>query len=173
VRHVHYRAARHLSEPELSARPEFVLRDGTPDDEEFLFSLFVETRGDDFTALPAAQAETLLRMQFHAQRQSYAAAFPGTRPSIIVLSGGKKAGTFWEARLAREYRIVDIAILRLFQRKGIASALVRELIEAARREGVPVRASVAKSNIASLRFHQQLGFAIDREDAVYYQLLAL
>lgn len=135
-------------------------------------SLFAETHGDWSAPLPAAQAGTLMRMQFLARRQSYGADFPGSLPAI-VLRCEEIVGTLWVAGRADEYRVVDIAILNAFRGNGIASALVRALIEEARSGGKVVCSSVAKSNAVSLRFHERLGFAIRGEDAVYYQLRAV
>ena len=48
------------------------LRDVTTADEDFLFRLFISSRGSEFAELPERQSAGLLRMQFEAQREDYA-----------------------------------------------------------------------------------------------------
>lgn len=168
----YHRPAGNLPEPGLSSGPQLVLREVAAGDEEFLFALFTEARGGSFAWLPPEQAASLLRMQFRAQQQSYSADFPGSSPALMILNGEKRAGVLWIAELANEYRIVDIAVAAAFQRRGIGSTLVRELLAAAHLKGKAVCASVAKTNAGSLLFHKRLGFRICGEDAVSYQLRA-
>ncbi len=140
-------------------------------DEGFLFDLFRERRLAEFAALPAAQAEGLLRMQFRVRNEGYRSRFPESGPRIVVV-GGERAGTLWTAWKSGELHLIDIAVLERFQRQGVGRGLVGALIAEARGQGGAVVSSVAKSNAGSLRFHEKLGFVIFEQDAMYWRLRA-
>ena len=60
-----------------------------PEDEPFLFELYASTRGDEMALVgwDKAQQEAFLRMQFNAQRSSYAMQFPNADYRIIAHDG--------------------------------------------------------------------------------------
>jgi len=60
-----------------------------PEDEPFLFELYASTRGDEMALVGwnKPQQEAFLRMQFNAQRSSYAMQFPNADYRIDVHDG--------------------------------------------------------------------------------------
>src|SRR5260221_5705912 len=69
------------------ARDEVVsLRPATPDDEDFLFQVFADTRAPEFNwiDLEDAQKHALITMQFNAQRYQYDASYPQVSSKIIL-----------------------------------------------------------------------------------------
>ena len=147
------------------------LRHAAPQDEEFLLAVFAASRAPEYSlaGLNGARLDKLLRMQFRAREQSYAARFPGSHPAI-VMAGGKQVGCVRLARSTHEYRLVNIEILPEFQNRRIGSAVAREFLEEARRTGKPLRLSVAKSNMRSVRFYRRLGLTICGDDGVYLEM---
>ena len=147
-------------------------RPAAEEDDAFLFGLFKAVRSPAFaaaSAMPAAQLDLLMRIQYAAQKQSYGAEYPGSDHQVVLVDGNA-AGRIWTCRAPGEHRLVDIALLPEYQNRGIGALLVKEAIAEAGRSGVPLRCSVALSNTASLRFHQRLGFRILSQDEVYAQL---
>jgi hypothetical protein len=60
-----------------------------PENEPFLFAVYASTRVESraLGGWDAAQREAFLRMQFNAQRASYAVQFPNAEYSVIVRDG--------------------------------------------------------------------------------------
>lgn len=147
-------------------------RAATEQDEAFLFELFKAVRSADFghLALPPAQLEMLLNLQYAGQKRTYRARYPeGDR---IILLGESAIGRIWLHEGPAEHHLVDIALLPEFQNCGIGSALVGAALAAARSAKVPLRCSIAVANQGSLEFHQRLGFRVTGRDEVYYDLVA-
>lgn len=147
-----------------------VLRAAQPEDEEFLFQLYVSTRESDFLALGwnRTQIEPLLRMQFVAQRQWYETAYPGSDHQIAMLDG-VCVGRVMVHRSAGASVLVDIALLPEHRGKGIGETLLRRLLEEGDKHAVPVRLQVLKNNPAA-RLYERLGFTRTGEDQMYWHM---
>jgi ribosomal protein S18 acetylase RimI-like enzyme len=141
-------------------RRPYTLRPVTADDEPFLFELYRSTRNVGQIALPIEthQADLILRMQFTAQQSAYDAEFP-TQEHNIILVDGRRAGRVLVAPQEQEVRFVDLALLPEYRNSGIATVLIRELMDDVARRGVPARLSVARDNRA-IRLYERLGFAV-------------
>lgn len=77
---------------------------------------------------------------------------------IVALDGPRLAGY---ARLLREgsaVHIRQVAIAPRYRRRGLASALVRELLEIARREGFPV--AYLHARLPAVPLYERLGFRV-------------
>ena len=136
------------------------LRPAEAADAEFLFRVFASTREPELalTALPAAQIEGLLRMQYRAQH-------PGAEDSVIHVDG-EPAGRLRVARDGRVIVLLDIAILPEHRGRGIGRALIRALQDEAATFAVPLRLHVARTNPATA-LYLGLGFVPDGGDDVY------
>lgn len=147
------------------------VRPALPQDEIYLYELYVAVRGPQFAQAPitAAQREHLLRMQFRAQASSYAQQFPNSCYHVVLLDS-KPIGRLWVAPSEGTFHLVDIAIHPDLQSKGIGTVLVQRLQTEAQRLKVPVRSTVDRFNPGSVRFHKRLGFTIAREDLLQYYM---
>jgi GNAT superfamily N-acetyltransferase len=147
------------------------VRPALPQDEIFLYELYVAIRGPQFaqTRLTAAQREHLLRMQFQAQLSSYTQQFPNSCYHLVLLDG-KPVGRLWVAPAEGGFHLVDIAIHPDVQSKGLGTVLVQRLQQEAQNAKLPIRSTVDRFNPGSLRFHKRLGFAIVREDLLQYYM---
>src|ERR1700728_2827837 len=87
------------------------VRPALPQDEIFLYELYVAIRGPQFALAPitAAQREHLLRMQFRGQLSSYTQQYPNSCYHLVLLDG-KPVGRLWVAPWQNAFRLVDIAI---------------------------------------------------------------
>ena len=147
------------------------VRPALPQDEIFLYELYVAIRGPLFALAPitGAQREHLLRMQFQAQISSYTQQFPNSCYHVVLLDS-KLVGRLWVAPGNNAYLLVDIAIHPNVQSKGLGTVLVQRLQQEAQQAKLPICSMVDRFNPGSLKFHQRLGFQIVREDLLQYYM---
>jgi GNAT superfamily N-acetyltransferase len=143
------------------------LRPASPAAADFLRSVFASTRASELSALGPAgpAADAFIRMQLEAQTRHYAAAYPDARDSIIEVDG-EPAGRLIVNRAEDEIRVVEIALLPDFRRRGIGGELVRRLLDEADASRLPVRGHVIDGNEA-LRFWLGLGFETGAWDGAH------
>jgi N-acetylglutamate synthase-like GNAT family acetyltransferase len=147
------------------------VRPALPQDEIFLYELYVAIRGPLFAMAPitATQREHLLRMQFRAQLSSYTQQFPNSCYHVVLLDS-KPVGRLWVAPASDAFLLVDIAIHPSLQSKGLGTALVQRLQQEAQSAKLPIRSTVDRFNPGSLWFHQRLGFQVVREDQLQHYM---
>lgn len=110
-----------------------------------------------------------LDLQFRAQRLGWEARFPDSAHELILLDG-QPVGRAWVAWPPAECRFVDLTLLPEHRRSGVGTQVVREVFAQADRRGVPVRATVERTNAPSLAFSARLGFVVVGEDAVFVSI---
>jgi ribosomal protein S18 acetylase RimI-like enzyme len=146
-------------------RGEITLRPVDAADEPFLRSLFESTRKDLIALpLPHQQKAALIDMQYRAQRTQYDANYPDSRHDIILCEG-VAVGAIRVERSPERLRLIDIAMLPEWQRKGIGTHLVRDLIG----EGLPVVLHVAIDNPARA-LYERLGFEVKAAEGIYLRM---
>jgi GNAT superfamily N-acetyltransferase len=155
----------------IQATPTLAVRPALPQDEIFLYDLYMAIRGPEFASAPitAAQREHLIRIQFRGQMTSYAQMYPNSCYHLVLLDG-KPVGRLWVAQLQQEFHLVDIAVHPEVQGKGIGTALVKRLQQEAAKVKLPIQSMVFRFNPGSLKFHQRLGFTIARADEMHYYM---
>jgi ribosomal protein S18 acetylase RimI-like enzyme len=116
----------------------------------------------------AGQQEGFARMQFHARRSWYAAAYPAARESII-LRGDVPAGSIITNSNPKEIRLVDIALLPEHRNCGIGAHLISKLVRDAAALKVPVTLQVSQSSPA-VRLYQRLGFVARAVEDLYLEM---
>src|SRR5260370_37477385 len=118
------------------------VRPALPQDEIFLYELYVAIRGPQFARaqLTAAQREQLLRMQFQAQLSSYTQQFPNSCYHLVVLDS-KPVGRLWFAPVEGAFQLVDIAMHPNVQSKGLGTAIVQQLQQEAQKAKLPIRST--------------------------------
>ena len=144
------------------------LRPIRPEDEAFLQRVYASTREEELKPLDwdAQQKDDFLRMQFEAQHSHYVEHFPDADLQLI-LNGDEPVGRLYVDRRRDEIRLIDIALLPEFQRKGTGSALLEALLDEARQSDLPLRIHVEKFNPA-LRLYERLGFRQVEDQGVYF-----
>jgi ribosomal protein S18 acetylase RimI-like enzyme len=154
--------------PSVPASPH--LRPATSRDEDFLFRLYASTRMEELAATEWSTRErrVFLQQQFRARAQSYAAEFPGAQSSVITLDG-LPIGCMIVHRSATEIRLVDLALLPEFRRRGIGRTLVETLQTEAGVSQRPLRLAVREDN-AARRLYQRLGFSPVAQAGVHLRM---
>jgi ribosomal protein S18 acetylase RimI-like enzyme len=150
-----------LADPLLSLRPI------APDDEELLFRVYASTRAEELAAVAWTdeQKAAFLRMQFAAQHRYYHENYTASCFDVVLVDG-RPAGRLYVARWTEEMRIVDIALLPEFRRRGVGSALLARLREEAEEKRLPLRIHVERMNPA-LGLYERLGFRVIEDRGVY------
>jgi GNAT superfamily N-acetyltransferase len=160
----------------LTKPPQFLLPHGetlllrpvTPEDDQFLLSVYDSTRTDELAQAQWApgQREAFLRWQFDLQRSEYEARFPNAEYDLIEIDG-RPAGRIWIGSDERQIRLLDIALLPEFQNRGAGTLLLLRLIEEAKQVGKPLRHMVFVLNNDGHRFYERLGFVMIEDLGAY------
>jgi ribosomal protein S18 acetylase RimI-like enzyme len=153
--------------------PQYTCRPANDDDFELLYRVYASTREEELAALawPAEQKDAFLRMQFAAQDAHYRRYYDGATYEIVLVDG-QPAGRLYLHRTAREIRIMDIALLPAFRRKGLGERMLRDIFSEADDDGKLVSIHVEHMNPAR-RLYERLGFqAVDEgeESPVYVRM---
>jgi ribosomal protein S18 acetylase RimI-like enzyme len=148
------------------------LRPVTPDDRGFLLRVYASTREDELSILgwSEEQKAAFVLQQFEAQDAYYREHYESAAFDVIEIDG-EPAGRLYVARWDDEMRIVDIALLPEYRGHGIGTALLRDLLAAAAREGRRLSIHVEVNNPAR-RLYERLGFAQVEERGVYLLMQA-
>ena len=138
-----------------------------PQDMDFLAALYASTREDELSVVDWSEEEKVkfLRMQFDAQHAHYQEHYPDAHFDLILYDG-KPIGRLYVERMKDEYRLIDIALVPAYRKKGLGGELMRELLDRAADENVAVRIHVEKFNPA-LRLYERLGFRVLKDKEVY------
>ena len=158
----------YLSFRMLSLNMAVTLRPVEPDDEGFLFELFCRSQGNELGALDATHRDAILKMQYHAQLQTYNAEFPSAVHQIIMLER-QVIGRVLVERTESEHRGVDIALMPEYRGGGIGTMLIQNLLDEAAGAGKPFRISVVRGNPA-LHLYERLGFKTTDENITHILL---
>ncbi len=128
-------------------------------DEAFLFALHAAVCAEEFAAMPLDDAgrAMLLQTQFRAMRAGYQSEFPDARFEVVTLNDDPIGNVITDVT-AERVLYVDIALLPQTRRLGLATTLMRALLEEPARLDVPGRVSVMEHNTASLALCRRLGF---------------
>jgi ribosomal protein S18 acetylase RimI-like enzyme len=148
----------------------YTLRPALAEDRELLFSVYASTRAEELTAVSwtAAEKDTFLRQQFAAQDAHYREHYTGA-DFLVIEAAGVPAGRLYVARWPREVRIMDIALLPAYRRRGLGTAILADLLAEATATGKTASIHVERHNPA-LRLYERLGFHTAADRGVYLLL---
>jgi GNAT superfamily N-acetyltransferase len=134
------------------------LRPETEADADFLFALFASVKAPDMALMPVDEQvrSHLLHMQYRSMTTTYRTQYPAARFEIVMLDGTPVGRLITDVQSDCVY-YVDIALVPQTRGQGLASALMRAVLEEPRRLGLPGRVKVMAHNIDSLRLCQRVG----------------
>lgn len=148
----------------------YCIRPAVAADATALRKVYASTRAPELAALgwSAAQCTAFLEMQFLAQDQHYRQCYPDAHFSVIEFEGAI-VGRLSVLHGSDAIRLIDIALLPEFRRRGWGRDLLTRLQAQARQRGVPLRLQVARDNPAQA-LYTRLGFTAQGGDAIYCQM---
>jgi ribosomal protein S18 acetylase RimI-like enzyme len=143
------------------------LRPIGPDDREFLLRVYASTRDEELAIVPwtKERKDAFLRQQFEAQSAYWGEQYKGADFSIIEVDGAP-AGRLYVQRWPKEIRLVDIALLPEYRRRGIGTRLLKDLFAEATKCQVPLTIHVEVFNPARA-LYERLGFQSKGEHGMY------
>ena len=148
------------------------LRPVAPADDEFLLEVYGASRADEMALVTwwtDEQKRFFLKSQLDAQRGEYEKRFPAADYQIILVDD-QPAGRLWVARTPEQIRLLDIALLPGFRRRGVGAVLLRRLIDESEAKGLPLRHMVFELNPDAVRFYERLGFALLQQHGAYLEM---
>jgi ribosomal protein S18 acetylase RimI-like enzyme len=137
-------------------------------DEDFLLRVYSSSRAEEMMRVPwpEEQKQAFLKMQFTAQQNHYAAAYPQARHDIIYLHD-EPVGRIYVERDAERVHILDITVLPEHRGQGVGTALLRRLMDEAGASRKPVTIYVEFFN-PSLKLFERLGFQREKEQGFQF-----
>jgi GNAT superfamily N-acetyltransferase len=149
------------------------LRKERPEDETFLIKLYVSTRETELAqmAWTEAQKAEFLRWQFALQKLHYRTHFHDADFCIVDVEGCP-IGRLYVHRRSQEIRLMDIALLPAWRRRGNGGALVQAQLREAETANKSVTLHVESGNPARC-FYLRVGFRPAAELGLYEQLVWL
>jgi ribosomal protein S18 acetylase RimI-like enzyme len=139
--------------------PTVTLRHATPEDRPFLAELFRACRADDFVMLGEPMATHMLRLQFAGQTAACSARFDLAGDHIITF-GDQPIGRIWVHSEGSNWELVDIAVVPEHRNHGVASTLLRDLIDQADQNAATIYLDVRTDNAEAQRLYYRLGFSV-------------
>ncbi len=135
-------------------------RAAAPDDFPFLYNLHKQAMRDpvEETFGPWDEAWQAAYFQQHFN------------PAVlrIIQLDGKDVGVLYVQERAEELFLASLEIMPAYQRRGIGTVILRELIAEAKRQGKPVALQVLKANRAARSLYQRMGFGVTGENDTHY-----
>jgi GNAT superfamily N-acetyltransferase len=149
----------------------FTLQTATANDRSFLGRLFAADRYEDFAPLGEPTASQLVESQFDLQYVSYHDRFDSSGDHIIMI-GPDPIGRIWVHSDGDAWHLVDIAVLPEHRGHGVASTLLRDLVDQAEANSATVTLNVRTDNLGAQRLYFRLGFTVtDNPDGTESDLL--
>lgn len=136
-------------------------------DEPFLYELYASTRSHEFTMLGLQdhQIQTLLRMQYEAQKSSYQRQFPKAKYEMIYDKDVCIGRVIIDIQ-SQSIHLVDISLLSEYRRKGYGTQLIKRLQSFAAEKKLSVTLHVLQGNPAQC-LYERCGFYVTGEALSY------
>jgi len=147
-----------------------ILRPADAGDEDFLFTLYAGSHGEDLPSLGWGpdQIQDFLKMQREAEQRFFAIEFPRADHQIVVVNQ-ERIGRLLVERRQIEIRGVDLTLLPEFRNLGIGSCLIGQLQSEAESGRKPIRMQLIRFSPA-IAFFERLGFTRVSETGTHYQM---
>lgn len=141
-----------------------VLRPAQEEDEAFLQLLYGLSR-DDLRLMPGDShfVESLIAMQYRAQRQSYSASYPHAYHFIVEKQQQKIGRIIVDSSQDRTH-LIDINLMPEARGQGCGTTVIKALQDAATKADTPLTLSVYHSNPDAKRLYVSLGFKAGQSD---------
>jgi GNAT superfamily N-acetyltransferase len=139
-------------------------RPATAADEPFLRELYLTTR-PDLVDWDEDARETFVDLQLRARQREWEAAYPGSTDEVLMIDG-VPVGRLWTAFVPGACIVVDLALLPEHRRQGLGMQIMGEVLAEAERRGLPVRATVERSNGPMVALCARLEYIVTGGDEI-------
>ena len=146
------------------------LRPAMPEDDQFLFDLYVDGRTAELKMLgwDERQIVGFCELQYRALTWDHSARFSKAEDQIVTLNE-IPIGRLKVMESETELLLIDIAILSDYQNQGIGSLLLRDLNARADAHLKPLRLHVLTTNPV-ISLYERLGFSRVRDEGAYIEM---
>ncbi len=144
----------------------------TDEDVPFLQQVYVQSRWEELAVVTYwtdEQKLSFLSEQFAAQKMHYDTHYKGARFCMIRIQDAP-AGRLYLYSMPSEIRIVDIALLTQYQRKGYGAAILGSLVKVCHAAGADLTIHVEINNPAMSLYHR-LGFVAEGQPNGVYMFM--
>ncbi|KPM48821.1 GNAT family N-acetyltransferase [Jiulongibacter sediminis] len=141
----------------------------TNEDLPTLRQIYKESRQEELDLLTTwteRQIEEFVDHQFSAQHKYYIENYQGSK-FWLIQKEGHPIGRLYLKEYENEFRIIDIALLIAWRRKGIGKRILEKILSSAAEKGKIVSIHVEKNNPA-LELYKRLGFQEKEDKGVYW-----
>jgi ribosomal protein S18 acetylase RimI-like enzyme len=140
------------------------------DDQDFLNALYVDSRAD-LQQLPLAP--TALQQMISMQQMSQAMGIRTTYPNAqywLLLWNKEAVGRLIMDKSDKETRLIDIAVISAWRKKGIATQVIWALQDYAVQVQVPISLAVRCDNVDAQAIYRKAGFIVSSTDTLFDQM---
>lgn len=139
-------------------------------DAELNARLYASTRAREVAAFgwPEEMQRQFLAQQHAAQDRHFQLHYADIE-RLIIERGGEPIGRLYLEETGRSIHLVDILLLPECTGTGIGTAILRDILEEARRANKPVELGVRFDNPAR-RLYERLGFVYVSEEGIHHRL---
>jgi ribosomal protein S18 acetylase RimI-like enzyme len=140
----------------------------TQEDMELLFKVYASTREEEMTLTGwnKEEIDAFLRMQFGLQHKQYMENYKNAAFEIILYNK-IPVGRLYVDHRKDDIRIIDIALLPEFRRRGIGTKIMRDLIAEADQKQIKLSLHVEQNNPA-MNLYEKLYFKKSKITGVYF-----
>ena len=140
------------------------------EDLPFIAALFATTRAEEMalTGWPEATQQAFLAQQHKAQHHHYRTHYPDAE-WLIIERAGKPIGRLYLDRSEGTLLVIDISLLPAARGSGMGGAIMTDVIEAARSQGLDVVLHVERHNRA-INLYRRLGFQHVADKGLHLEL---
>ena len=128
----------------------------------FVEGVFLQAMRDHITATRGSWNETMERSQFREQLR-----LDHTR---IIELDGTSVGFFMVLERAEDLELHTICIAPQYQRRGLGTRVIRQIIADADDQRRSVQLSVLKANTEARSLYERLGFVVTGETTHHYHM---
>ena len=147
------------------------LRKETPEDLQFLRSLYIAGRQDELSQVnwPESTKIAFLSQQFELQTQYYKSNYRGAAWGIITKESYPIGRLYIHAN-TKDIRIIDISIMSDFRNQGIGNEIIRSIFSLATVAKIGVSIHVDLFNSSAKRLYDRLGFILTGTSGHYHRM---
>lgn len=150
--------------------PELILRSQTMQDQSAIDQLYHACRQDlQALPMPAGLIAQLIKQQQQIQAHGLSQQYPQAQTMVLAQQQQVLARMIFDHG-AHDIRLIDIMVLPMVQRRGLATKLLRYLQQLAIKHHLPLRLAVMKDNPKAIALYQAGGFQVCSEDYLEQQM---
>lgn len=132
--------------------------------------VYADSRAEEMapSGWPQDEIDKFLAQQFEFQHKQYKEHYIGADFDLIAVDG-QDVGRLYVHRTKKEIRIMDIAVLRPWRKKGIGGYLLKQIIAESEEKQLLLSLHVEHNN-PIMPYYERLGFVKGELRGVYYYM---